>query len=104
MKKPIRVDRDAREELRATARWYDKQRRGLGEVFLAAVDEAMQRVARRGSDSRPMFGVDPELAVRRVRTKRFPYAVVFLELPNTIRVIAIMHERRRPGYWLERVK
>jgi len=52
---------------------------------------------------RPVFGVDPELGARRVRTKRFPYAIVFIELPKTIRVIAIMHERRRPGYWKNRI-
>lgn len=50
-----------------------------------------------------MFGVDPELGVRRVRAKRFPYAVVFMELPKAIRVIAIMHERRRPDYWKGRL-
>jgi hypothetical protein len=64
----------------------------------------MKQVARSGPECRPVFGVNPDLGVRRVRTKRFPYAVVFIELAERIRVIAVMHERRRPGYWKDRLR
>ena len=104
MTKPIRIDAAANAELRVAARWYEEQRRGLGHELVSAIDEAMIRVARLGPDCRPVFGVDPELGVRRVRARRFPYAVVFIELPNVIRVIAIMHERRRPGFWKGRLE
>jgi hypothetical protein len=33
-----------------------------------------------------------------------PYSVAFIELASAIRVVAIAHERRRPGYWAERMK
>lgn len=104
MSKPVFVDADARAELRAAARWYDSQQAGLGDELISAIDDAMVRVSRLGPDCRPAFGVDPELGVRRVRAKRFPYAVVFIELPKSIRVLAIIHERRRPGYWKARLK
>ena len=104
MSKRIRIDAAAREELSAAACWYEEQRRGLGRELVDAIDEAMSRVARLGPDCRPVFGVDPDLGVRRVRAKRFPYAIVFIEMPRTIRVIAVMHERRRPGYWKARLK
>jgi hypothetical protein len=29
----------------------------------------------------------------------FPYHVVFLQLRDRISVLAIAHDRRRPGYW-----
>jgi plasmid stabilization system protein ParE len=104
MTKPIRVDGAAKTELQAAARWYEEQREGLGHELVAAIDEAIGRVARLGPDSRPVYGVDPELGVRRLRAKRFPYAVVFIELPKVIRIIAVMHERRRPGYWKGRLR
>lgn len=72
MSKRIRIDDAARQELRAAARWYEEQRRGLGQGLVDAIDEAMSRVARLGPDCRPVFGVDPELGVRRVRAKRSP--------------------------------
>lgn len=103
MTKPIRVDAAAKAELRAAARWYEEQRAGLGSELISAIDEAMPRVARLGPDCRPVYGVDPDLGVRRVQANRFPYAVVFIEMPKAIRVIAVMHERRRPGYWKKRL-
>lgn len=44
------------------------------------------------------------LEVREAFLKRFPYRVVFVELPEEIRVVALAHKRRRPGYWRHRVE
>ena len=33
----------------------------------------------------------------------FPYAVVFMEKPEHIWIVAVMHMKRRPGYWRERL-
>jgi hypothetical protein len=35
--------------------------------------------------------------------KRFPYAIVFAETASEYVAIAVMHLRRRPGYWLTRI-
>jgi hypothetical protein len=34
---------------------------------------------------------------------REPFALVFTELPTEVRILAIAHAKRRPGYWLYRV-
>jgi hypothetical protein len=34
----------------------------------------------------------------------FSYELIFSELKKDIRVIAVAHVRRRPGYWLNRLK
>lgn len=99
MTKPIRFAREARRELIEAGAWYERQRRGLREVFLAAVEEALERVVRIGPHIASVPGVDPDLPVRRVFVRRFPYAIVFIELPTRIRILAIAHQRRRPGYW-----
>jgi hypothetical protein len=41
---------------------------------------------------------------RRVPLKRFPFWVVFVELPGEAVVVAYAHEKRRPGYWRRRSK
>jgi plasmid stabilization system protein ParE len=33
----------------------------------------------------------------------FPYSVIYLEEPNRIWIVAVMHLKRRPSYWRERV-
>jgi toxin ParE1/3/4 len=43
------------------------------------------------------------LGLRRALLSRFPYGVVFVELEDHIRVVAIAHAKRKPGYWLHRV-
>ena len=42
------------------------------------------------------------LEPRRARVSRFPYSIVFLETPGRLRVIAVAHDHRRPGYWRDR--
>ena len=39
------LEPEAGEELLAAATWYDDQRPGLGDEFLSAVDEVLERVA-----------------------------------------------------------
>ena len=34
---------------------------------------------------------------------RFPYAVVYLDLPDRVWIVAVMHFKQRPGYWAERL-
>ena len=45
-----------------------------------------------------------ELPVRRFAVKRFPYHVFYLEAPLEIRILAVAHDRRKPGYWKNRLK
>lgn len=40
---------------------------------------------------------------RKASLKRFPYAVVYWMDDDTLRIIAIMHLHREPGYWHGRV-
>jgi plasmid stabilization system protein ParE len=101
--KPVRLAPAARKEILDAAAWYDGERSGLGDAFVAAVDEALGHVGQLGPDCRPAVGVQPELGAKRVLVRRFPYFVVFMELPRSIRVLAVSHARRRPGYWKKRL-
>ena len=46
----------------------------------------------------PAPSVPWDLGVRRALLRQFPYVVAFLELPEEIRVLAIAHGKKRPGY------
>lgn len=103
MSKPLRLAALARVEIADAAAWYDRERPGLGEAFVMAVDEAFVRVGGLGPECRPAIGVSADLGVKRVLVHRFPYLVIFVELPRVIRILAVSHVRRRPGYWLRRL-
>jgi hypothetical protein len=41
--------------------------------------------------------------VRRHFSAQFPYAVIYLEKPDHVWIVALMHMKRKPGYWRERL-
>jgi hypothetical protein len=50
----------------------------------------------------PLWYAEIEPEIRRVSLRRFPYGVLFTVTPESIEIIAVMHHRRRPGYWPRR--
>ena len=42
--------------------------------------------------------------VRRVLAHSFPYAVMYVAQSDRVWIIAVMHLKRRPGYWKRRLK
>ena len=48
--------------------------------------------------------VPGDLPVRRLAVTRFPYHVIYLEPAEALRILAIAHDRRKPGYWKDRLK
>jgi hypothetical protein len=74
---------------------------GLGEALLAAVDDALMRIA----ESPPSFPRDRfDDRARRALVSRFPYAIVFVVHEADVRIVAFAHAKRLPGYWLRRVR
>ena len=88
--------------MRTTAAWYDAQRFGLGRDFLDMVDRALRRIELAPRPGTSVPGV-PDHDVRRVPLRRFPFHIVYVELPDRIQVLAVAHQRRRPGYWNRRI-
>jgi plasmid stabilization system protein ParE len=103
MNKPVRVDPEAEEEIAAGIDWYESKRLGLGSEFLDEISAAIRSLDEPGPECGPVNGVPPQLGIRRKLVKRFPYVIIFVELTRAVRVIAVAHGSRRPGYWRRRV-
>jgi hypothetical protein len=90
--------REALEEYREAAIWYESQRFGLGQEFADALEAGIREILR---DPKRFQQVDGELRV--FRMKRFPYRLIFRWLEKGhVTIFAVMHIRRRPDYWRER--
>jgi hypothetical protein len=48
--------------------------------------------------------VTARVPVRKYVLQRFPFAVAYLVLDDTLVVLAVAHGKRRPGYWLARLR
>jgi toxin ParE1/3/4 len=103
MSKLVRLDPEAEEEIAAGIDWYEKQRPGLGAEFLDEITVAMRSLQAPGAECGAVHGVPGELGVRRKLVRRFPYLIIFIELEHAVRVIAVTHGARRPGYWRRRI-
>jgi plasmid stabilization system protein ParE len=94
----IRVHRRAIAEGRAAYRWYARRSTFAAQRFLLELDKALQAISA-SPDRWPthLFGT------RVYQLRRFPYLVIYLIDANTPTVVAVMHGRRRPGYWRKRL-
>ena len=101
----MRVDLypEARAEFRSGALWYEERRDGLGEEFVAAVDEVLLRIAEAPKSFPRWTGTEKAAAViRKAPVERFPYVIAFEEHKRHVLVLAFAHQKRRPLYWLAR--
>lgn len=79
-------------------RWYRARSRDAALSFRAEVKQAVERILA-SPDRWPVI----IRRARRVRVRRFPFAIVYRVLGDLIEVIAVAHLMRRPSYWEDRL-
>ena len=84
----------ARQEFREAIFAYNSERSGLGDEFRDCVWEAIQRIMEFPTAWHPLSGV-----MRRCRTRRFPYALIYESYDEELVLIAVAHLHRAPTYW-----
>ena len=94
---------EARAELFADVEWYDAREPDLGLRFETAVREAVDAAVEAPSAWSVWLGWEREPVVRSKGVNGFPYRVVYFVADDLVRIVAVAHTRRRPGYWRERV-
>lgn len=97
--KPVILHPKAATELEEAADFYEGRRAGYGELFRIEVDEAFTQI----SSTPTVFSKYKGGPARRRLLKRFPFGVYFVERDSAIHVVAIVNQRRRPDYWIDRL-
>lgn len=103
MSLPLLILDEAEDELKEASARYEAQAASLGADFRFEVDQALHLVSSLPRSGRFVPGLPPDVDVRRVFVKRFPFSVIYLLEPTVIWVVAFAHHRRRPGYWRRRL-
>ena len=83
----------------AAAQYYETRSHGLGADFLDEVQRGVETIS-----SNPRTAPVVRENIRRRLLKRFPFGILYAIEPDTVVIVAVMHLRRRPGYWEGRVK
>lgn len=95
--KPVKFHPEAQSEMGVSAQYYEEQRKGLGKHFLESVYIAIRHVRFMPSMYQRVVG-----DIQICNVERFPFGVAFREEEEYIGIIAVIHSRRRPGYWKDR--
>ena len=93
----IQFHPDVAKEIKYSYQWYQNQADGLGQDYLSELESSFQTI-RELPNTWPKF----EMGFRRFLLSKFPFSVIYKFNENTIFVVAVMHNSRKPGYWSER--
>jgi hypothetical protein len=85
-------------ELEDAALYYGDIDEVLGERFATAAEVAVAELKARPVQPRKFEG-----EARKVRLKRFPYAVIYWLEKDTLHLVSVMDLHREPGYWKHRL-
>ena len=86
MSRLVHFEDEAETEYRQAGGWYESR-----------VDAAIRQVLEFPRIGAPVPRLPSELPVRRVAVRRFPYHVIYMEIAEALRILAVAHDRRRPG-------
>jgi plasmid stabilization system protein ParE len=89
----------AKLEIKEAAAFYENYRQGLGRAFLETIEKAIQRVRENPLQNRRIAG-----RFRRRLVNRFPYGVIYSIEVDHVFIVAVMHLKREPNYWKQRLQ
>jgi len=96
--KPHAFHPEAAEEYAQAAQYYANIHPELGGRFYDEIERLVREIRQQPDRFREF---DPP--VRRHLSLVFSYAVLYLDQPDRVWIVAVMHCKRRPGYWRHRV-
>lgn len=94
---------DALEEQHDAAAFYESREPNLGDRFVEAVEQSITAIS-----THPEIGPRTPFQVgrwvlRQRLLRTFPFHLIYSVRPTGIRIEAVAHTSRAPGYWRERL-
>lgn len=94
----ISLNAQAELELVEGAAYYARKAGArIAEAFVAEFDRSAKLLG-----EHPKLGTTWRGRIRRLPLRRFPYSIVYYLRESEVRVLAVAHQRRRPGFWEDR--
>jgi toxin ParE1/3/4 len=90
---------DAAVEVEEDRAWYLARSESAEAGFLRELDHAIQQVIDAPSQWPQYLG-----GTRRYVFPTYPYSLVYFVEDDVIHVVAVAHDKKRPGYWRKRLR
>ncbi len=91
--------KNAETEFYEAIKFYNQERPGLGYEFAVQIDIAVRHIIN-FPDAWPILSGN----TRKCVISRFPFCILYLIENTKIIIVAVMHMKRRPGYWKTRTE
>src|SRR4051812_47276820 len=95
----VRFHPAAAAEVERAQAWYEDRSVLAAAGFLQELTRAIQRM-RIAPERHPVA----EHGTRRIVLEQYPFTVFYVTRREEIFVIAVAHQKRRPGYWADRTR
>jgi len=96
--KQFRFHPEAREDFREAIAWYRSRSTTVATEFRVEVSDNIRHIAQA-----PHRWPKYLHGTRRFVLDRFPFSIVYLDDPDAVIIVAVAHNKRRPGYWKDRL-
>jgi toxin ParE1/3/4 len=101
MIRTLRIEPEAEAELEHSAEYYEQAAVGLGKEYLAEMRQRTYALLE-SAHRHPSFSGVPGVQCA-YPTGRFPHLIVYMQQTDVVHILAYMHPRQQPGYWLHRL-
>ncbi len=94
----FRFLKPAETEMMEAAAYYEMQVERLGINFLDIIEAAVVEIA-----ENPSIWPKIEKGIQRRLVRRFPYSILYTVHENEVIIVAVMHQKQKPRYWMDRL-
>ena len=100
----LRFFEEAETELIEAIRWYARDDVAVAADLARAVKERVAQAAALQGAGRLETRAPERFELRWYGVERFPYSILVGTVSGERVVVAVAHERRRPSYWIDRLR
>lgn len=95
---------EAWDELLAAVAWHDAREAGSGREFARAISRKLDQLDRFPQSAPLYVGAPKKFDVRKMSVSGWSYSLVVATVGSERLVIAVAHDKRKPGYWRDRLR
>jgi len=85
-------------EMNEASLFYEMRASNLGKNFLDIIETAVIEIA-----EQPKLWPEIDKGIRRRLVRRFPYSILYSIQDSEIIIVAVMHQKQKPRYWIDRL-
>ncbi|MBZ5655599.1 MAG: type II toxin-antitoxin system RelE/ParE family toxin [Acidobacteriia bacterium] len=96
--KQFRFHPEARQDFRDAIGWYSSRSPTAAKEFRKTVSDVIRHLVQA-----PWRWPKYCHGTRRFVLHRFPFSIIYLDDPDMLSIVALAHNKRKPGYWKQRL-